>query len=130
MAHELPAALLHFVHGLGMDFADLRIQRDGRFDAGGVEHVGDAPQPDAHPVFPPGVVDNVGHMVRGIGRNAGADGRVVVPDLDIRDEPDGKRFVARPFERLSLEDERIVVALRPADRLRRGLRLRRQRPQA
>src|SRR4051794_16255257 len=38
------------------------------------QYVGHAPQPDAHPVFPPGVVENVGHVVRGIGRNADADG--------------------------------------------------------
>src|SRR3954451_19952655 len=74
VAHKLPAALLHFLDRLGMDFADLRVQGDGGFDAGVVEYVGHAPQPDAHPVFPPGVVENVGHVVRGIGRNADADG--------------------------------------------------------
>src|SRR5215510_11225737 len=30
VAHELPAALLHFLDRLGEDFANLRIQRDGR----------------------------------------------------------------------------------------------------
>src|SRR5262249_54134312 len=38
-------------------------------------------------------------------------------------EPDRKRVVAGPLEYLALGDERVVVALRAADRSRRGLRL-------
>jgi hypothetical protein len=38
-------------------------------------------------------------------------------------EPDRQRVVARPLEGLALGDERVVVALRPADRPRRALRL-------
>ena len=32
-----------------------------------VEDVGDAPQPDAQPVFPPGVVDDIGHDAAVVG---------------------------------------------------------------
>jgi hypothetical protein len=121
VAHELPTALLHLLHGFRVDLADLRVQRDGGFDAGFVEHVGKAPQPDAQPVFPPGIIEDVGHVVGGIGGNAHANGGIVVPDLHVGRKPDGKRIVARPFERLAFGNEGIVIALRPADRPRRRL---------
>src|SRR5262249_26659681 len=130
VAHELPAALLHFLDRLGKDLADLRIQCDGRLDAGGVEHVREAPQAHADPIFPPGVVEDVGHVIGGIGGDADAKGGVVLPDLHIGREPDRKRVVAGPLEYLALGDERVVVALRAADRSRRGLRLGGGGPQA
>ena len=121
--HELPAALLHFLDGLRKNVADLRVQSDGRLDACCVEHIRDTPQADAYPVFAPGVVEDVRNIIRGIGADADAEGGVVLPDLHIRREPDRKRVVARPLEGLALGDERVVVALRAADRPRRGLRL-------
>src|SRR5215467_6380729 len=60
-------------------------------------------------------------MVGGIGRNADPDGGVVVPDFHVGCEPHRKRVVAGPFERLTLSDEAVVIALRPADRPRRRL---------
>ena len=121
--HELPAALLHFLDGLRKNVADLRVQSDGRLDACCVEHIRDTPQADAYPVFAPGIVEDVRNVIRGIGADADAEGGVVLPDLHIRREPDRKRVVARPLEGLALGDERVVVALRAADRPRRGLRL-------
>src|SRR5262249_22284067 len=128
MAHELPAALLHFLNGLGKDFADLRIQRDGRLDARGVEHVREPPQAHADPIFPPGVVEDVRHVIGGVGGDADPEGGVVLPDLHIGRVPGRKRVVAGPLEGLALGDERVVVALRAADRPRRALRLGRGAP--
>src|SRR5262249_49850553 len=118
-----PAALLHFLDRLGKDLADLRIQCDGRLDARSVEHVREAPQAHADPIFLPGVVEDVGHVIGGIGSDADAEGGIVLPNLHIGREPDCERVVARPFECLALGDERVVVALRAADRPRRALRL-------
>jgi hypothetical protein len=121
MAHELPTALFHFLDGLRIDVADLRIQRHRRSHSGFIEDVGKSPQADPHSVFPPGVVEDVGHMVGGIGRNADPESRVVLPDLHIGREPDRNCVVAGPFERLALGDETVVIALRPPDRPRRRL---------
>src|SRR5262245_31222884 len=63
-------------------------------------------------------------VIGGIGGDADAEGGVVVPHLHVGYEPDRERIVAGPFERLALGDEGILVALRPADRLRRRLGLR------
>ena len=82
-----------------------------RLHARRIEHVGDPPEPDAHAVFAPGVVDDVRHAVRRIGRHAGADRRIVVPDLHVGRDPDGERLVAGPGERLALVDEGVLVAI-------------------
>jgi hypothetical protein len=45
------------------------------------------------------------------GADPHAEGGVVLPDLHIGREPDGKRIVAGPLERFALGDEGIVVTL-------------------
>src|SRR5262245_54551961 len=123
MAHEFPAALLHFLDRLGKDLADLRVQGDGCLHARRIEHVGETPQADAYSVFPPRIVEDVRHVIGWIGADTDTEGGVVVPHLHVGREPDCERVVARPLERLAFGDEGIVVALRTADRRRRGLRL-------
>jgi hypothetical protein len=44
MTHELPSALFHFLDGLGIDVADLRVQGDGCFNPRLVEQIGETPQ--------------------------------------------------------------------------------------
>src|SRR5207253_2527860 len=56
------------LHRIGL--ADLRIERDRRLHADRVQHVGDSPQSDAHAVFAPSVIDDVGHPVRRAWRDA------------------------------------------------------------
>ena len=130
MTHELPAALSHLLDRFGKDLADLGVQGDRRLHAGFVEHIRDAPQTDPHPVFAPGVVVDVGQVIGGIGRDADAEGGIVVPDFHIGGEPDRQCVVAGPLEWLALGDEGVLIAFRPAYRLRRRLRVRRRGRQA
>jgi hypothetical protein len=59
VAHELPASFLHLFDGSGKMLAHQRIERDGGFDAGGVEHICKAPQAHADAVLTPGIIDHV-----------------------------------------------------------------------
>ena len=108
-------------------------KRDGRLDAHTFERVSQTPEHDAHAVFPPGVVDDVGHAIGRIGRDAGPDGGIVVPDLHVGRDPDRERLVVGPRLWLALEDEGILVAIGAAHRTERlGMRdarqARRQQP--
>ena len=62
------------------------------------------------PVFAPGVVVDVGHIIGGIGRDADAEGGIVVPDFHIGGEPDRQCVIAGPLEWLALGDEGVIVA--------------------
>ena len=116
VTHELPAAPNHLRDVLGERLAILRVQRDRRLDARRVKHVGDSPEADAHAVFAPGIVDDVGHAVRGIGRHAAADWRIVVPNLHVGRDPDREGLIVRPGERLALMDDRVLVSIGPPHR--------------
>src|SRR5437870_491113 len=50
-------------------------------------------QAHAHAILSPGVIDDVRHAVRWIRRNAGADRRIIMPDLHVGRDPDRKRLV-------------------------------------
>ena len=84
---------------LGWVSQTCEFERDGRLDAHAIEHVSKTPEPDAHAVFAPGVVDDVGHAIGGIGRDAGSGRRIVVPDLHVGRDPDRERLVVGPGER-------------------------------
>src|SRR5262249_18810759 len=67
--------------------------------------------------------EDVRHVIGRIGTDADAESGIVLPNLHIGNEPDRKRIVAGPLERLALCNERVVVSARAADRPRRALRL-------
>src|SRR6516164_275575 len=97
--------------------ADQRVQGHGRLDAGRVEPVGETPKADSQAVLSPTVVDDVRHDVAAVRRNTDPHGGIIVPNLHIGGDPDRKRLVARPRIRLSFENKRVLVAIRPAHRL-------------
>src|SRR5262245_55193249 len=101
--------------------ADQRIQGHSRLDAGRVEHVGEPPKANPQAVLSPAVVDDVRHDVAAVRRNTDPHGGIIIPNLHIGGDPDRKRLVARPRIRLSLENKRVLVAIRPAHRLAHDL---------
>src|SRR5215472_1661945 len=60
-------------------------------------------------------------MDAAVRRNTHPHGGIIIPNLHIGGDIDRKRLVAGPRIRLSFENKRVLVAIRPAHRLAHGL---------
>ena len=60
MAHEFPAAIERGLDDAGIGFADNAVHGHGRRDAEALEASMETPKPDAHAVFVPGPIGEIG----------------------------------------------------------------------
>jgi hypothetical protein len=94
---------------LGHHLAGGRIDQVGHRQAQRVHHVENAPDADPQAVVAPAVVPGVRRRSEGCRRMTETFAEAEV--LDVEGDVKGKFLSARPFERLSPIDRRIVVAI-------------------